>query len=192
MSYCIKCGNELVEGSNFCSRCGNKIINSNEDVKSEVLIDMTADRELELFVGEKKRNYYVPIFQKFADPANKQYTSWNVAAFFLTFFWLSYRKMYVLAIGMSAGFFIITEILPDKLTTPLGIAVGVFLGLYGNKFYYDHSQKEINKIKSKTTDLNIQQKIMADKGRTSILFAIVFAIVYLGTAFTFGFISALK
>lgn len=192
MSYCIKCGNQLAEDSNFCSRCGNKISDGNEKVKSEILIDMSADKELELFVGEKKQNYYAPKFQKFAEPANKQYTSWNVAAFFLTFFWLAYRKMYVLAIGMSAGFFIITEILPDNLATPLGIAVGVFLGLYGNKLYYDHSQKEINRIKSNTADVNLQHKIIAGKGGTSISFAILFAILYLGIAFTWGFISALK
>ena len=88
--------------------------------------------------------------------------------------------MYIHAIGISGAFLIITEMLPDEFSRPVGIVLSIVLGLLGNKLYCDYSQKEIIKIKNNLPDLREQEKAIANKGGTNLLFAIIFTAVYLG------------
>lgn len=187
--YCSKCGNKLVEGSNFCIKCGNEIRYNTEFVNSNAFSNQITTEEFKLFVGAKKQQYYISKWLKFGEGKYNSFKTWNWSAFFLTFFWLAYRKMYLYAIGISATFFVLTEILPENFSTPLGIGVGITLGLLGNKLYYDYSEKEITKINNNLTDLGHKEKAIINKGGISIKFATIFTVVYLSIAFTFGVLS---
>ena len=44
-------------------------------------------------VGAKKADFYVPKFLRF-DEANASKLSWNWPAFFVSFYWFLYRRMY--------------------------------------------------------------------------------------------------
>jgi len=212
--YCFKCGNELVEGSVFCNQCGNKVQYNVEPDKFEdnleteevhiVEIEKTlhnvkpikintystsvTHEDLKVFVGPSKQKYYMSKWSKFEESIINKSDSWNWAAFFLTLFWMAYRKMYLYAVGISAAFFIITSIFPG-LATPLGISLGVFLGMFGNKMYYEHARKVISKVNNNIVDLSKKERIIASKGGSSIGFAILFTVVYLGIAFVFGMIE---
>jgi Tfp pilus assembly major pilin PilA len=64
-------------------------------------MDSNASQNEELYraaVGESKAEYYVPLFYRFDQPGASR-LSWNWPAFFVTFFWLLYRRMYALAFG---------------------------------------------------------------------------------------------
>lgn len=104
-------------------------------------------KELGLYVGIKKEEYYISKWLKFKELGQSRYKSWNWAAFFLYFYWLAYRKMYIHAIGISGTFLIITEMLPDEFTRPLGIVLSIVLGLLGNKLYMIIHKKKLLKSK---------------------------------------------
>lgn len=189
--YCNKCGNKIENGSRFCIKCGDEIESNKEFISENAFSDVMTTKELRFFVGINKEEYYISKWLKFKEPGHSQYKSWNWAAFFLYFYWLAYRKMYIHAIGISGAFLIITEMLPDKFSRPVGIVLSVILGLIGNKLYYDYSQKEIIKIKNNLPDLREQEKAIANKGGTNLLFAIIFTAVYLGIVIIWEVIRSL-
>ena len=161
--YCSKCRNKIENGSKYCIKCGNEIGYDKEFISENLFSDAVTTKELGLYVGIKKEEYYISKWLKFKQLGHSQYKSWNWAAFFLYFYWLAYRKMYIHAIGISGTFLIITEIIPDKFTRPLGIVLSIVLGLLGNKLYYNYSQKEIIKIKDTLPDLAGQEKAIENK-----------------------------
>lgn len=69
-------------------------------------------------VGASKAGYYVPLFQRFDQPGASR-ISWNWPAFFVSFFWMLYRRMYLLAL---AYFFL----LPAALATLSTIVSALF------------------------------------------------------------------
>jgi len=190
--YCTKCGNESVEGSIFCNKCGNRIRDDEEFNNANVLSDEVTNEELKLFVGIENQEYYMSQWSRFKGTGKNLFESWNWAAFFLTFFWLAYRKMYLYAIVISAAIFIVMSILPGGFASSLGIMVDVCLGVFGNKLYYDNSKKEIIKIKNSFPDLSNQEKAIVNKGGTSLLFASIFIVVHLGIIFTWGVVLYLN
>ena len=95
------------------------------------------------FVGANKWEYYSRKWN--------QGISWNWAAFFLSFFWLGYRKMYMY-IFIILGLFLLYDIIivfsgldfgPDGT---IGITAGVVCGLLGNYLYLMHANKEIKRV----------------------------------------------
>jgi Tfp pilus assembly major pilin PilA len=78
-------------------------------------------------VGASKAGYYVPLFQRFDQPGSSR-ISWNWPAFFVSFFWLLYRRMYLLAL---AYFFL----LPAALATLSTILSALFGPVAGGGAY---------------------------------------------------------
>lgn len=180
--FCSRCGNQLVIGSKFCDECGNQV-EFNSTQNSSPNENAIIGEDLKLFIGGKKQSYYMTKWKKFKEPGNNG-ISWNWAAFFLNFFWLAYRKMYIHAIVVGVIYFIIGEVLSENLTSLSGLILGVVFGLFGNKIYYDYSKKEIHKIKSNCRDTSKQKREILNKGGTSTKMAILFAAIYLVIVFT--------
>ncbi|HJY40111.1 MAG TPA: pilin [Steroidobacteraceae bacterium] len=78
-------------------------------------------------VGEKKAGYYVPLFYRFDQGSSR--ASWNWPSFFVTFFWLLYRRMYGLAVGYLFG-------LPIALGIVLLVLVLIFGAVAGGLLYW--------------------------------------------------------
>ncbi|MBU9714928.1 DUF2628 domain-containing protein [Evansella tamaricis] len=148
-------------------------------------------KDLEAFVGVNKEDYYLGKWNQSPTPGSQQ--SWNWAAFFLTLFWLGYRKMYlpiiviivfwliVDLIALSLGYYSLTL---DLIT---GAVVYITLALYGNALYYRHALKKIEKVNfHRIEDPATRQAMIRSRGGTSwggvflaLLLAISYSLIYI-------------
>lgn len=107
------------------------------------------EREIKAFVG-KNSNYYINKWSLLASSPKK--VNWNFAAFFLSIFWVGYRKMYTLLLTIL-GIFIVLDIFQALLNidmdSALGYALSGAVGAAGNSLYLKHMNKKIAKIKAK-------------------------------------------
>ena len=95
------------------------------------------------FVGASKWEYYSSKW--------RQGLSWNWAAFFLSFFWLGYRKMYayiliILGLFLLYDLIIVLSGVDFGVDSTIGITVGVICGFLGNYLYLMHANKEIKRV----------------------------------------------
>ena len=198
--FCPKCGLGNPDTSQFCEGCGNRLpapnhanVQLGKDGYSSQPSYSNKDY-YEAFIGEKNQHYYLQKFLKF-DRDGKTSITWNWPAFFVTFYWLMYRKMWVQAflyflspyIALVAGA-IIAGVLNAIFDQGTGIAiimtlmvlfyVGVFVvpAMYANAWYYKHAKRKI--AATAMYDNNPQKRlgILAGRGGTSgiILFVLLF------------------
>ena len=88
--------------------------------------------------------YYMPKFWEMK--TSKKNTSWNFASFFLTAYWLIYRKMYAYGF-IYLGACALCGIIPfigSVLSIILGIGGAVLGGIYGNYIYMMEVEKRIS------------------------------------------------
>lgn len=174
--YCINCGAELVKEAKFCGNCGRQTHHFENDSQGAstfvgtgnetVLVSKQSannlENLLELFVGPNKREYY-----------SRKWTkdhSWNWAAFFLTLFWLGYRKMYVpiiITVVLFLGIDILALLFELKYTDSIGIVTSVFFGFTGNMLYKEYANKKINKLKLQSDSYQILERNVVSSGGTS-------------------------
>lgn len=144
-------------------------------------------------LGPKNQDYYLRQFAKF-DSAGKPGASWHWPAFFVTFYWFLYRKMWMPAL---LYFF-----LPYLLMVVLGIAgalageaaapvmglgyllyvAAIFFVLpaYANALYYRHCNKKIAEVRASAHEEQRQLGELSGKGGTSnvvLIFVFIFAFV---------------
>lgn len=84
---CPNCGANIISGNSFCYSCNTSI---NVNIKNEEII-LEEKSDLDVFI-DKNIDRYNKIFTK--NQEKKVFISFNFAAFFLSFIWLMYRKMY--------------------------------------------------------------------------------------------------
>ena len=87
--HCPHCATANPQASHFCTHCGRPLIEPTPE-----------ERTLENFraiLGPKNQEYYL---QRFADyeASGKTTLGWHWPAFFVTFYWLLYRKMWLAAL----------------------------------------------------------------------------------------------
>jgi Tfp pilus assembly protein PilE len=132
-------------------------------------------------IGEKNSDYYLEKFNKYDNDGIK--ASWNWPAFFISFLWLLYRKMWLYAIlYWSSPFFlgialaIVTIPISSESTTATLFSLGqfVYLGIifillpmYANGLYYLHTKKKINTTLIENQDEQKALLRIASKGGTS-------------------------
>lgn len=203
--FCPKCGMGNPDIAQFCESCGNKL-----PAPNYTSVQLGKDGAppshhysnkdfYQAFIGEKNQQYYLQKFQQF-DRDGKTSATWHWPAFFVTLYWLMYRKMWVHAllyflspyIALIAGA-IIAAVLGTILGDDAGIALigiiylvfyaGVFIipPLYANAWYYKHTQKKI--AETAIYDNNPQKRlgILAGRGGTSGIFLVI--------VFVFSFIA---
>ena len=119
------------------------------------------------------QDYYLDMFAGF-DRAGAVSVIWHRHAFFASFFWLLYRKMwrealiYFLApyllmplLGVIGGPFLVT--LGYMLYT---IGIVVWLPMYANALYYKHCKKQIETVSASSGDLQQQLGELSARGGT--------------------------
>ncbi|MDV2685970.1 DUF2628 domain-containing protein [Alkalihalophilus lindianensis] len=158
------------------------------------------DDQLAVYVGKKYSSYYEKKWAKI-DEKNNQ-TSWNFAAFFLSLFWLGYRKMYgnvllIIGIFLVIDLFIFlvadpgNEALMLRLNNSVGLGMAVTTGLFGNYMYRHHARKQIEKITSMDSNREQHEEILRKKGGRSwlgVFYTILIVIGYgLVSTVLFGF-----
>jgi large-conductance mechanosensitive channel len=171
--FCTQCGSKLDEGANFCHGCGKRVstdipsgqADGNQKQQTDISVDNGGNYQpkssavhltqyhhaklddplLKLFVGEKKGDYYLGKWSK-GD------RSWNWAAFFLSYFWLGYRKMYKPILLIMAFFLVMNLVFAllgidfSKVNSAIGTGVAFTFGMWGNYFYRQHASKKIKEI----------------------------------------------
>lgn len=186
--FCPHCGNSNNEASKFCIHCGTSLANLDSAKSSEF-----AGSQEDLYravIGPKNQNYYLSRFQKF-DSEGKSRISWHWPAFFITFYWLLYRKMwgaallyfflpYLLAVPIGMLFAIAGK--PSDAAVGLGYAVYwaiIFLlpPLCANSLYYKNCKKKIEAVKSSANDLQRQIGELSGRGGTSNV-ALIFVLIF--------------
>lgn len=125
-------------------------------------------------IGERSQDYYLRHFARF-DGEGKTGTSWNWAAYWTTFNWLVYRKMwgwalaYVTAlIGLALLVFGLGKLVLNYSDTSaillsllLLTAAFVLPGLYANSWFYTHCNEKITAVLQKTPELKQAATVLA-------------------------------
>lgn len=133
---------------------------------------------LAAYVGPKNAAYYALQFERIKTENN--IVSWNWPAFFLTSYWLLYRKMWLNAFG----YWFVLPVVLAVLSAIVGLIGGetasdffyygvylliafVFAPIYANRIYYRHAQNKINKVAAITSSAEQQSEELARIGGTS-------------------------
>lgn len=154
--------------------------------------DASQEKFYKAFVGCSSQHYYVSRFLAF--DANKQTKlSWHWAAFFMTFLWLIYRKMWLAALSyfvlptLLVIFFslVLTALHINNIVVILLLFFSYFVGimlippLYANAWYYRHCQKKIQKAQITSPDVQFQLAMLSLKGGTCSPIIIFFLILFI-------------
>ena len=145
-------------------------------------------------VGERKAHYYLPLFQRFDQPGSKR-VSWNWSAFFVSFFWMLYRRMYGAALLYWFAWPIVMAMLGGLISALLGPLAGgiafallivaqlLLVPMFANALYHWHIR---NRIRSAAGGAASHEAVVERLGRHSggapavVAIAAVFGVAYIG------------
>lgn len=138
---CPSCKNDASQGDAFCPKCGAALAQGQHQPPPPPPPPppggqgerRSLPQDLAAYVGFKAE-FYMPSFQKFHETEDRFAATWNWPAFFFSFWWLLYRKMYLwagvcFALVMLASFG--------------GLLFMIACGLLGNWLYYRHAKGQI-------------------------------------------------
>lgn len=189
--FCSKCGTKNDDSAMLCSNCGVAINQTNSSEVAQA--ELTHDDAFKALIGGKNQDYYLNHFNKF-EADGKTSATWHWPAFFVTFFWLLYRKMWLQAalyffipgIGITILVIILSFFVGESaslLYIPYYLAIFILPAMYANAIYYKHCKNEITQISryklsaDKTLDKYIQNGGISIAG---ILVPFVLAIPIIG------------
>ncbi|MEW6665435.1 MAG: DUF2628 domain-containing protein [Thermodesulfobacteriota bacterium] len=175
MTYCENYGHHLVEEANFCPKCGTRIIKTVATPSAP----MITEEEFNLYVGRNSQKY-VSKFSKFESEGGDRFAlTWNWAAFCFSFYWLLYRRLYLMAAIAIAAI----------LVPGLLLLVMPLCGMTGNYIYYRHAKKNIIRIR-KSTDSHITSDIAKVLSKASgVNYWAVLVVILIGVVGYFGSIA---
>lgn len=184
--YCQRCGAEQKGKSRFCTACGMSLNSAKNKEKSWTPVEDITPEDEDFYratVG-KNATYYLPRFQKIAD--NPRALTWNWSAFFVSFLWLIYRRMWPSAILYFISLILATIL--SIILLPLGGGGLVWLLWLGfsllifpacaNSTYYRHCSKIIDRAEKASTTAFGRLKYCEHKGGTSWLSILLFLPVF--------------
>lgn len=149
-------------------------------------------RALATFVGPRNQDYYLDRWVPYRRGESKR-AGFNWAAFFLTTFWLGYRKMYRRAAVVYS--LIIAAMLLDQVLLSsshgdavggMTLLVGVVVGLYGNVWYYEHADDAVAQARHAGAAGDEADAALAERGGTSLLGSLGLFALFLAVAFAIG------
>ena len=185
--FCTKCGAKNKDGFNFCSSCGlafpeirtdyltkEKVVDTLNQPPVETKKEKSVKPYFKLFIQENT-SYYLSSWE-LIESTNSNY-SWNWSAFFFTYFWLLYRKMYLTVLIVFIVFFITDLIFlftVESRSLIMWVSNLIMCGLFGgfgNYFYLTHTKKKISKMILEFSDEKQLEKHILKKGGISPLSA---------------------
>lgn len=190
---CNHCGTPNDDNAQFCSNCGTQFSSEQEPVgeqayaaEQEYSSESQIDYEYyEAALGYKNTAHYLPTFKRFDSEGISP--SWNWPAFFVSFFWLLYRKMWGYAaayfflpipLGMIYGVLAATGEIGAVLGGIINLGVAfILVPMYANALLYGRMRKWIAEIMSTRPDRERALRLLAARGGVSTTAVIVFIIV---------------
>jgi Tfp pilus assembly protein PilE len=180
--FCSQCGLANDALAKYCKSCNAEL----QSAQSPNDID-DPEAFYKAIIGPKNQAYYLRRFAAF-DRNGKTGASWHWPSFFVAFYWLLYRKMwlgaliyfvapYVVAIALG----IMAAIAGKSGIAVIGIgyllyAVAIFLiiPIYASAFYYKFCNAKIAEARASSGDVQRQLGELSAKGGTSyVVFIIV-------------------
>jgi hypothetical protein len=148
--------------------------------------------EFDAFIGSNS-SYYLKYTTKLEN--NNRFLSWNWPCFFLSWYWLLYRKLYVPAIILIGVNFASSRLLERKIYLFTMFIIRILLAIFANNIYLNNCKSKIRTIKATLTSLTNAEYIrnLRKKGGVtltapiillilSILGAIIYIIVWFAHA----------
>lgn len=135
--------------------------------------------EFAAFIGEKNTNYYLKYFDKRKN--TNYFSSWNWPCFFLTYYWLLYRKLYLHAAILIPVTFILSRVLGKKSFILIAFVIRILLSIFANAIYLNNAERKIKSIKAAASGLNASQYInkLRQKGGVSIVAPLILLGIYI-------------
>ena len=196
--YCSQCGAGLAGELKFCGQCGATVRVTEDHAAPDTETWMAT------FIGPKNQDYYLRHFTDFENRRNAG-ISWNWPAFFVTFYWLLYRKMWLNAIIywllpylLMIPLMILVVVMGNNESSSLIFTIGYVIYLmayfflppmYANALYFRHYQKKLAETKQASRDTQRQLGMLSEKGGTSPIAIIVLMIF--SFVFMFGILAAI-
>lgn len=181
--FCGKCGAKLSSTDLFCGVCGERVNSGQTQPTTRPLVDnVNSNTNNNYNTGaindeELRRAYIGNKYSDFKDGG----LSW--LAFFFSFYYLLYRKMYLFGFLWLFGS-IISIFFPFFQVLLFGLQI--FMLIKFKDLYIKHVDNKINKIKIENSNVSRSQlvDICARKGGTSVGFLVLtFVIVFLSMIF---------
>jgi len=165
MSACPSCSQETPPDANFCSQCGQVLVKNSSEPEAEPTQSESTPTSLQLwetFIGPSKSLqfslktwwvwrpaflYYKEKFSNLETPAGPRFAlSWNwPAAFFDSFLWFLYRKMYMFSLLYAVAPALAIFITGDMT---VGIVSRMLAGASANYLYFWHVKDKLQRIMS--------------------------------------------
>lgn len=147
--------------------------NYNSGFDDGIVREDYVDKELKILVGTKL-DYYIPRFNNMK--AQDKKSSWNWAAFFVTPYWLMYRKMYGYGIAVLIAQLVILMI--DSSFLYFAALCGyIAIGIYGNFLYMRFLENKI--VQTQNTSEPFRTMYLAKNGGVNVAAVVFTAIGYL-------------
>jgi type II secretory pathway pseudopilin PulG len=156
-------------------------------------LNESSDDFYKAIIGNNNQVYYLRIFKNF-DKKGRVEISWNWSAFFVSFYWFLYRKMWRNAliyfflpyfVAFIVGLVLSVTGAPSTLLDEVLDVMSVFLYLpliflvvpmFANGLYYQHCNKKIIEAKLLYQDKERQINLLRGNGGTSNIVGIIVAI----------------
>jgi len=125
----------------------------------------SSNNNYKTLLGPKNTNYYLSKFSSFDNGGSR--ISWHWPAFFVSFWWLLYRKMWLFAFlyFLSPSIIAVTKILPgvteDTAFLVYIVAIFILFPMYANAIYHYHINKKLETIYTKHPDANSESRTYA-------------------------------
>lgn len=187
--FCPKCGKANNDFARQCTSCSAELYSRDNEVTAATG-DETTER-FEAFVGPKNQTWYVSRFLQMDSGDSRM--GWHWPAFFVTFYWLLYRKMWLYALLYLLAPFVLAipigAIVAAATNTPEGGAMLsglIWLGgywllppMFATSIYYRHCNAKIDAIASTSPSRARQMAALAQKGGTSSIALVVGVFVFI-------------
>jgi len=202
--FCTHCGSPNHDTAKFCAKCGRALTTSgassgsNESAQTTDAARQvnaagppTPDQFYRAAIGPQNQDYYLGKFLRFDQGGAR--VSWNWGAFFLTFYWLLYRKMWLNALAYFVLPYIIMFTVAFVGTligfgeSTVGMAYFLMLAiifvcppLFGDALYHRHCRNKIAEAKANVglKDSADQLGAVTKSGGVSRILLIVFGIFF--------------
>ncbi len=149
--------------------------------------DNEEEHDLATFIGPKNTEYYLTRFRRIESGSGM---SWHWPAFFITSFWLLYRKMWLVALGYIIGLPLVVTVLSGVLAVaigPVNATIVSYLGygavafivmpIFANSLYRGRAEAKVAAIDAKGLDTTGRERAIASAGGTNLWLPIVLLIV---------------
>lgn len=181
--HCPQCGSSNDDSAKYCAHCGQALTQGSRDLSQAPSEKAAVADKTDLYralIGPNNQSYYLNVFERF-DRRGRAGMSWHWPAFFVTFYWFLYRKMWWSALGYLvlpyvAAFFlamIVALLGIDSDVTALGIYVSYLAGIWllpalcANELYYKQCNRIIARVKARSTNDQRVLGELAGRGGTS-------------------------